>query len=153
MIKKKLGRKAKHRKQTLINLASAIVLYEKVTTTQAKAKAVIPIIEQAINTAKKNDLTSRRKLLANFGHNKKTVNKIITDIAPRFKNSASGFVKLFNSQPRHGDNAPMTTIILSKSKFLGNLEVQKSNDEGTKSEKLKNKSKVKNDTNKSEKNN
>lgn len=125
MIKRKLGRSLKHRVNMLKNLAESLLLYEKITTTQAKAKEVRSIVEKSITIAKSSDLTARRRLLSQFLHNKNVVEKLIVDIAPRFKNTKSGFIKIFKVNPRVGDNAQMATIILSKSKFLNNLEEPK----------------------------
>lgn len=118
---RKLGRKIKHRKNMLRNLAMSVLLYEKVNTTQAKAKEVRTLIESSIVIAKKGGLEAKRKLLSTFMHNKPVVNKLIDDIAKRYNDTNSGFVKLYKNKPRVGDNAPVTTIILSKSKFLNNL--------------------------------
>lgn len=128
----KLGRKNKHRSQMLKNLCISILLYEKVTTTQAKAKNIKFMIEKSINIAKNNDLYSRRKLLSMFLNNKLVVKKLIEDLGPRFKNQQSGFVKLFKNKPRLGDNALTITIILSKSKFLNNLPESKKIDKKNK---------------------
>lgn len=121
-MKRKLGRKKKHRTQTLKNLASAIILYEKINTTEPRAKEVRSIIEHMINLGKEKTLDSQRRLLSYFGHNKNTVDKIVKEIGPRFSDKKSGYLKMFKTQPRHGDNSKMVTIILAKSKFLGNIE-------------------------------
>jgi len=105
----------------LKNLAISVLIYEKVTTTKARAKEVRALVDKAINIAKKNDLAARRNLLNLFLQNKNVVNKLINDLAPRLKDTKSGYAKLYNISPRVGDNAPRVTIILSKSKFLNNL--------------------------------
>lgn len=125
MIKRKLGRKIKHRRQMLRNLVSNIIIYEKIKTTTAKAKAVKPIVDKIINIAKNPTLCNKRKLLAYFLHNKNTVKKIIEDIAPRFTKYNGGYIKLYKTSPRLGDCSQMTIIIIAKSKFLGNLENSK----------------------------
>jgi large subunit ribosomal protein L17 len=120
-MQRKFGRKNKHRNQMLTNLVIAILLYEKVTTTVARAKEVRPMVDKAINTAKKNDLSARKNLLAMLLHNKNVTNKLLEDLGPRFKDIKSGFTKIYKISPRVGDNAPRVTVILSKSKFLNNL--------------------------------
>jgi len=122
---RKLGRKNKHRHQTLKNLAMSILIYEKVTTTQAKAKEVRSLVEKSINIAKKNDLNARRRLLSLFLHNKNVVKKLTEDIGKRFKDVNSGYTKIYKTNSRLGDNASMAIIILSKSKFLNNLKTEK----------------------------
>lgn len=114
----KLGRKNKHRVQMLKNLAVSVLIYEKVTTTAAKAKEVRKIIDYAINTAKNHTLASRRNLQSTFLHNKNVVNKLLDDLALRYKNTPSGYTRLFKNNFRVGDGAPTITIILTKSKFI-----------------------------------
>ena len=120
----KFGRKNKNRRQMLKNLAISVLIYEKVTTTEAKAKNVRPLIEYAIKTSKINNLTNRRALLAYFLHNENVVEKLLKDLGPRFKDTTSGYTRLFKNKPRVGDGANTVTIILSKSKFI-NIEEPK----------------------------
>lgn len=119
-MEKKFSRKTKPRKQMLRNLANCILIYEKVRTTEAKAKAVRSIVEKMINIGKTNNLKSRRVLLAYFMNDKNIVDKIINDIGPRFHDRKSGYLKIYKTQFRLGDNSKMVTVILAKSKFLGN---------------------------------
>lgn len=118
---RKFGRKNKHRSQMLKNLAISVLLYEKVTTTEARAKEVRVLIDKAINTAKKNDLSARKYLLSSLLHNNNAVNKLLEDLGPRFKDKKSGFVKLVKISPRKGDNSPRVVIMLTKTKFLNNV--------------------------------
>jgi len=121
---RKLGRKNKHRTQTIRNVAQSLILYEKIKTTDAKAKEVKSLVEKSINLAKKNDLTSRRKLLAVYFHNKNIVDKLINDISPRYTNINSGYIRIVKGNNRVGDNAPTCIMILSITKFLNNIEVK-----------------------------
>ncbi|KKT75071.1 MAG: 50S ribosomal protein L17 [Candidatus Peregrinibacteria bacterium GW2011_GWA2_44_7] len=50
--KVKLGREADHRNALLKNLATSIILHEKIKTTKAKAKAVVPKVEKMITLAR-----------------------------------------------------------------------------------------------------
>jgi len=129
-MKLKLGRTINHRHQMLKNLAISILLYEKVTTTYAKAKAVKPLVDNAINIAKNNDLASRRQLLSIFLHNKNVVEKLLKDLGPRFEKDASGYLKTIKDKPRVGDNAPQVILMLKKSKFIVR-ETKKDNKENT----------------------
>ena len=58
-----LSRKKAYRKSTLRNLATSLVLYERIKTTTAKAKELKPVVEHLITIAKKNDLNARRRLM------------------------------------------------------------------------------------------
>lgn len=122
---RKLSRKNKHRTQTIRNVAQSLILYEKIKTTEAKAKEVRSLVEKSINIGKKNDLTSRRKLLSIYFHNKNIVDKIVNEVSPRFSNSNSGYIRIVKSNCRVGDNSPTCIMILSISKFLNNLEIKK----------------------------
>lgn len=122
---RKLGRKIGHRSSMLKNQAISFLIYEKITTTEAKAKEVRSKIEKAINISKGKDLQSKRRLLSMFMHNKNVVKKLTEDISVRYKDQNSGYIKMYKIRPRLGDNAPRVTMILSKSKFLNTLEDKK----------------------------
>src|SRR3989338_8285531 len=106
---KSLDRNTAARKALLRNLATSIIVYEKVKTTKAKAKAVKPLVEKMITAAKKNDLTSRRKLIAVLYH-KKAVNKALEVLGPRYKDRQGGYTRIINLNPRQGDGAEMAQI-------------------------------------------
>lgn len=125
MTNRKLGRKIGHRRSMLKNLAISLFIYEKITTSEAKAKEIRPLAEKAITVAKKGDLNARRRLLSMFLHNKNVVNKLVDDIAKRFSDTNSGFIRMFKTKPRLGDNSPQIILIISKSKFLNNIEDKK----------------------------
>ena len=65
---RRLGRKGDHRTHMLANLAVAVLRYEKVKTTEAKAKEVRGIVDRMITTAKKGNLAARRSLAAQIPH-------------------------------------------------------------------------------------
>ena len=104
-----LDRKTAPRKALLRSLATSVIIYEKVKTTKAKAKAVKPIVEKLITTAKKNDLTARRKLLETLYH-KKAVNKALEILGPRYKERKGGYTRIINIGRRQGDNAEIVQI-------------------------------------------
>ena len=108
---KTLDRKAAPRKALLRGLAESIVLYEKVKTTKAKAKAVRSLVERSITVAKRGDLTARRRLLATF-HNEKAVKKALEVIGPRYKDRQGGYTRIIPIGFRKGDGAEMVQIEL-----------------------------------------
>lgn len=93
----------------LRNLATSLVIYEKINTTKAKAKAVQPIMDKIINLGKKNNLTSRRTLLQILTTSK-AVKKIFEVLAPRYQSRNSGYTRILNLSPRHGDGAILARI-------------------------------------------
>jgi len=106
-----LDRKAAPRKALMRSLAQSIVLYEKITTTKAKAKAVRPIIERAIHVSKDGSLTARRRLLALFP-SELAVKKTLEVIGPRYKDRTGGYVRIIPVGHRKGDGADMVQIEL-----------------------------------------
>jgi len=106
---KTLDRKKASREALLRSLATSIVIYEKIKTTKAKAKAVKPLVEKMVTLAKKNDLNARRKLLETLYH-KKAVNKALEVLGPRYKDRKGGYTRIINLGPRQGDGAEMVQI-------------------------------------------
>lgn len=106
---KTLDRDKESRKALLRSLATSIIIYEKIKTTKGKAKAVKPMVEKLITTAKKNDLNARRKLLSVLYH-KKAVDKALEVLGPRYKERKGGYMRIINIDNRKGDNAEMVQI-------------------------------------------
>jgi len=108
---RKLSRKVGPRKALLRSLVTSVILYEKIRTTTPKAKEIRPIVEKLITTAKKGDLAAIRKLSAYiYGDN--AVKKLVTEIAPIYKDRNGGYTRIVSVGPRRGDNAPMSIIEL-----------------------------------------
>ncbi|MFA5926814.1 MAG: 50S ribosomal protein L17 [Patescibacteria group bacterium] len=108
---RKLGRNPDHRDHTIRNLADSLVLYERIDTTEAKAKEVKSFVDQAIARALPNDLHAQRQTRAIF-FDKNAAVKVIKELVPRYSNRKSGFVKSFRLKNRLGDNAPMMRLEL-----------------------------------------
>lgn len=104
-----LGREKAPRQALLRGLATSVIIYEKVKTTEAKAKAVKPVVEKLITTAKKNDLTARRKLLSVLYH-KNAVNKALEVLGPRYQDRKGGYTRIVKLGKRQGDGAEMVQI-------------------------------------------
>lgn len=95
----------------LRNLAASVLMYEKVKTTQAKAKAVKPLVEKMINLSKKNDLTARRQLLEVLPQ-PLAVKKAMEVLSVRYKDRQGGYSRIVKLGARVGDGAEMTQIEL-----------------------------------------
>ncbi len=106
-----LGREKAHREMMLRNLAASILIYEKVNTTLAKAKAVRSLVEKSITTAKKGDLTARRRLIQIFPQ-KMAVKKAMEVLGKRYKDKEGGYTRIVKLSPRAGDGAKMALIEL-----------------------------------------
>ncbi len=108
---KTLGRNAAQRKALLRDLSTSLVVYEKIKTTTAKAKALRPVIERLITTARKGDLASRRRLYAFFSTTQ-PVDKLMDVIGPRYKGRAGGYTRIVKLGHRQGDGADISQIEL-----------------------------------------
>lgn len=97
-------------KSLLKNLATSLILYEKIKTTQGKAKAVRSLVERLIKRGKKDDLKTKRYLGRFLPKN--AVLKIIENLAPRFKDRESGFTRIIKIGSRKGDGAKMVLMEL-----------------------------------------
>jgi len=106
-----LDRQKGPREMMLRNLAASIVMYEKVKTTEAKAKAVKPLVEKIITTAKENNLTSRRRLIAILPQ-KLAVKKAMEVLGKRYENKKGGYTRIVKMVARQGDGAKMVQIEL-----------------------------------------
>ncbi len=78
-----LGRKAAPRKALLKNLAESLILYERIKTTEAKAKALRPIVEKMITRAKQDNLHNRRELMKRLP-TENSVKKLFEIVGPRY---------------------------------------------------------------------
>ncbi len=112
---KKLGRDTGHRKALFKNLINALILREEVKTTESKAKAVRGLIDKLITRGKAGTLHARR-LVAAFLANKRAVNKLVDEIAPRFKTRPGGFTRIIRLGRRRGDDAMMVKLELVEKK-------------------------------------
>lgn len=95
----------------LRNLASSVLIYEKVTTTKAKAKAVRPLVEKMITIAKSNDLASRRRLIQVLPQ-KMAVKKAMEVLGRKYQDRPGGYTRIVNMPARGGDGAEMAVIQL-----------------------------------------
>lgn len=127
-----LSRKKANRESLLRNLATSLVLYERIETTEAKAKELKPIVEHLIVIAKKNDLASYRALLGYF-FDKNAVKKVMEVLVPRFKNIQSGFIKTYRKGNRLGDGAMIMILQLQKGDIKEEIkELNTESKDGTK---------------------
>ena len=106
-----LDRKKGPRELMLRNLASSIILYEKVQTTEAKAAAVRPLVEKLITISKSQDLNARRNLLEVLLQ-KNAVLKAMEVLGARYKERNGGYTSTIKLGARQGDGAEMVQIEL-----------------------------------------
>ncbi|MDD5082079.1 MAG: 50S ribosomal protein L17 [Dehalococcoidales bacterium] len=109
----KLSRDSGHRQAMFRNLVTDLLHYEKIVTTEAKAKEVRGLAEKMITLGKKGGLHSRRQALA-FVADKEVVEKVLTDLAKRYAERAGGYTRMTKLGPRLGDAASMVQLELVK---------------------------------------
>jgi large subunit ribosomal protein L17 len=109
---RKLSRTHDHRMAMLGNLAVAIIRYEKVKTTEAKAKEVRGMVDGMITLAKRGDLHARRQLVSRMPHEPLIVEKLMGEIASKYADRGSGFTRIIKLGQRSGDAATMVQIEL-----------------------------------------
>ena len=107
----RLGGSPAHQRMILANLATNLFEHGRITTTEAKARALRPHAERLITKAKKGDLHNRRLVLRTI-RDKGVVHELFTEIAPRFADRPGGYTRITKIGPRKGDNAPMAVIEL-----------------------------------------
>ncbi|MFA5644005.1 MAG: 50S ribosomal protein L17 [Patescibacteria group bacterium] len=108
---KKLDRKKEPRELMLRNLASSIIIYEKVKTSEAKAKAVKPLVEKVITMSKKGDLTARRNLIRILLQ-PQAIKKSMEVLGDRYKDRSGGYCRIIKIGARQGDGAQIVQIEL-----------------------------------------
>jgi large subunit ribosomal protein L17 len=108
----KLSRSSAHRRALLQNLCKELVDHERIKTSQAKAKAVKPQIEQLITLAKRGDLHARRQVLSAFRQDKFATHKLFEEIAPRYRDRPGGYTRIVKLGPRRSDSTEMVYLEL-----------------------------------------
>jgi large subunit ribosomal protein L17 len=109
---RKFSRKRDQRRALLRLLASSLFIKEKIRTSEAKAKELSSFAQKFITKAKNPILASRRELSRFFS--KKVVDKLLKDIAPRYKERKGGYVRIIKLGQRKSDSARMAIIELIK---------------------------------------
>ena len=109
---RKLSRTHAHRMSMLGNLAVSVIRYERVRTTEAKAKEVRGLVDGMITLAKRGDLHARRQLVSKMPHEPIIVEKLMGEIATKYADRASGFTRIIKLGQRNGDAASMVQIEL-----------------------------------------
>ncbi|MBN1546300.1 MAG: 50S ribosomal protein L17 [Syntrophaceae bacterium] len=107
--KKTLGRPTAHREAMLRNMVTSLLKYEKITTTDAKAKELRKLAEKMITLGKRGELHARRQALAVI-RERDVVEKVFSEYAERYRERKGGYTRIIKVGFREGDNAPMSII-------------------------------------------
>ncbi|PSL42555.1 LSU ribosomal protein L17P [Salsuginibacillus halophilus] len=117
MAYQKLGRDSSARKALLRDLATHLIVNERIETTEAKAKEIRPIVEKLVTLGKRGDLHARRQA-ASFVRAQvedeeaelDAVQKLFSEIAPRFEERQGGYTRILKVGKRKGDGAETAII-------------------------------------------
>jgi large subunit ribosomal protein L17 len=117
MAYQKLGRDSSARKALFRDLVTDLFLYERIQTTEAKAKEVRSIAEKLITKAKRGDLHARRQVAAfvrreTIDGEQDAIQKLFSELATRYAERAGGYTRILKLGPRRGDAAPMVYLEL-----------------------------------------
>ena len=113
--KGRLNRSISWRKATLKSLANDLFKYQRIETTEAKAKALRSFAEPIITMAKKNpeSVAARRQVFSKLC-NKTIVKFLFDEIAPLYKDIDGGYTRIMNAGNRKGDGAKLVIMELTK---------------------------------------
>ena len=124
---RKLGRDSSARKALFRSMLTSFFQYERIETTEAKAKELRSLADQMVTLAKRGDLHARRQAAAfvrneiaseNFDEatekysSQTALQKLFDEIAPRYAERNGGYTRILKTEPRRGDAAPMAIIEL-----------------------------------------
>jgi len=110
---RKLGRKFQPRLALLRNLSISLLQYEKIKTTEAKAKEIKRMVDKIFSIAQKKNLAARRQIMSFLFNDAKIADKLFTNLLPRYdEKKRGGFTRIIRIGRRLGDNAPLVQIEL-----------------------------------------
>ena len=104
-----LGRDTAHRRALYRNLVTDLLRYERIVTTEAKAKEIRPIAEKMVTLGRRGDLHARRQALR-YLYDTHVVDHLFDDIAARMAERPGGYLRIIRLEPRKGDGAKMAAI-------------------------------------------
>lgn len=98
------GRPSNQRRALLRSLARSLVMHERISTTEAKAKALRPFVERLVTYAKENTLASRRRTKTRLGDDV-AVKKLFDSIGPRYATRSGGYTRVVKRTKRGSSDA------------------------------------------------
>src|ERR1700742_5207023 len=112
MKRNKLSRDSAERKALLSNLSKQLIEHKRIETSQAKAKAVKPDVEERITMAKRGDLHARRQALAALQNDKFIVHQLVDEVGPRYSERPGGYTRIIKLGPRRSASTEMVYLEL-----------------------------------------
>ncbi len=114
----KLSREIGPRRALVKGMVDSLILYERITTTEAKAKVVAPYFEKLVTRAKRGNLADVRHIIAHTA-SPIAAQKLITELADGFADRNGGYTRIIKVGARRGDNASMAVLELVLPKDFG----------------------------------
>jgi large subunit ribosomal protein L17 len=112
----KLNRNSANRKALIRDLATQLIMHERIETSVVKAKEIRRTVEKLITLAKKGDLNSARvaeKTVRDLKLNDQfAMQKLFTELGPKYQDRNGGYTRIYKIGPRRGDSCPMAVIEL-----------------------------------------
>lgn len=108
---RQLNRNSSHRKAMFRNMAVSLFDHELIRTTVPKAKELRRTAEPLITMAK-TDSVAKRRLAFGRLRDSGIVNKLFTELGPRYQNRPGGYLRILKTGFRPGDCAPMAIVEL-----------------------------------------
>jgi len=118
---RKLNRSASHRLALMRNLVTSLLRYERIKTTDSKAKELRSWADRMIGLGKEGSLHARRRALAVI-QDKGVVRKVFDTLASRFKNRPGGYTRIVKLGWRRGDHAALSLVELLPADGTGKAE-------------------------------
>ncbi len=106
---RKLGRPTDHREAMLNNMVTSLILHDRITTTDTRAKELRKLADRMITLGKKGDLAAVRKA-GKTVKSKEALGKLFKELGPRFEGRNGGYTRIMRTANRKGDNAPMVIM-------------------------------------------
>jgi large subunit ribosomal protein L17 len=95
----------------LRNMVTSLIRHERIKTTRAKAREVRRKAEKIITRARVDSVHNRR-MTARDIHDKAVVNRLFTEVAPRFTTRPGGYTRILKLGQRYGDAAEVVILEL-----------------------------------------
>ena len=125
---RKLNRTSAHRKSMFKNMAASLIKYEQISTTLPKAKDLRPIVEKLITIGKKGSLHARRQLISKLPKDA-NIDKLMSELAERYKDRKGGYIRIIKKGFRYGDSASLAIIELVDRNISSKLIDKKTKEE------------------------
>jgi large subunit ribosomal protein L17 len=111
----KLRRNSDQRKALLRDLVTDIIIHERLTTTESKAKELKKLADKMITLAKDGSLSARRQAaetvrFEDVKEGQNALQKLFSELGPRYQDRNGGYTRIIKTVPRRGDAAPMAII-------------------------------------------